>query len=73
MALGVMSTCCDEQMTTIVVSETGEIIFRSGIRKYFELKEESIGSSKTCLDGSVQNLVLEKLAETLFFLSIALC
>ena len=37
----------------LVVSKNAEQILRGKIGKYFELKEESVGSPKNCLGGHV--------------------
>ena len=43
----------------LVVSERGEHVLRQELGKYFELKEESIGSPKIYLGGHMRQVVLE--------------
>ena len=43
----------------LVVSKHGESILRNELRRYFELKEESIGSPDNYLRGKVRKVLLE--------------
>jgi hypothetical protein len=42
----------------MVISENAEAILRRGIGKYFELKEDSIGSPKIYIGGRVRRVQL---------------
>jgi hypothetical protein len=53
----------------LVISENGEHVLRSGIGKYFELKEESIGPPKLYLGGHMRRVELENGAKAWAFSS----
>ena len=44
---------------TLVIRERAELILRSELGRYFELKEESIGPPSLYLGGNVRKVVLE--------------
>ena len=57
---------CDD---TLVISKDGEQVLREEIGKYFELKEESIGTPSIYLGGKVRKLTLANSAKAWSFSS----
>lgn len=58
---------------TLVVSENAEVILRTELGRYFELKEESIGPPKIYLGGHVRKVQLENGVEAWAFSSSQYC
>ena len=54
---------------TMCISHKAKHVMRNEIGKYFELKEESIGTPKLYLGGHLRNLTLEKSVEAWAFSS----